>query len=196
MKQPYMMVIFLLILSSEARATEVPAISNKQVIGFTPRLKKVPEIHASFKKLSRVIDSLDSGGELEIYRGIPRGKSREVEEALANGNAGQKRYIRRYGAFFYSQAEVPKSNESERILAMVKDPACFRKFGSYKLCGAFHPNFALVWTKDEITVEIHICLTCHEVKLFQSQLEIYCEIADDAYPKWVQLGKNLEMESE
>ena len=80
MKQPYMMVIFLLILCSEARATEVPAISNKQVIGFTPRLKKVPEIHASFAKLSQAVDSLDSDAQLEIYRGIPRGKVADFEE--------------------------------------------------------------------------------------------------------------------
>ena len=79
---------------------------------------------------------------------------------------------------------------------MVKDRHdLLRKFGGYKLCGAFHPNYALVWTKDEITVEIHICLTCHEVKLFQSQLEIYCEIDNDAYQQLLGFGKALEEES-
>ena len=116
MKQPYMMVIFLLILSSEARATEVPAVSNKQVIGFTPRLKKVPEIHASFKKLSRVIDSLGSGGKLEIYRGIPRGKSREVEEALANGNAGKNDMYVDTGLSFTLKRRYPRGTKPREYL--------------------------------------------------------------------------------
>ncbi len=196
MKQRYMMVVVLLLSVSEARATEGPASSNKQVIGFTPQLKKDAEIRASFKKLSRVIDSLDAGAQLEIYRGIPRGKFSEVEEALGSGNDGDKRYIRRYGAFFYSQAEVPEGNDAKQLLALVKNPQSFRKFGGFKLCGGFHPNFALVWTKDEIAVEIHVCLTCHEIKLFQSRLEIYCEMDDDAYQQFLQLGKDLKVESE
>ena len=196
MKQRYVMAILLLFSVLEARATEVPASSNKQVVGFTPRLKKDAEIRASFKKLSRVIDSLDSGAQLEIYRGIPRGKFYEVEEAVGSGNDGHKRYIRRYGAFFYSQAEVPERSDAKKLLAMVKNPQSFRKFGGFKLCGGFHPNFALVWTKDEITVELHVCLTCHEIKLFQSRLEIYCEMDDDAYQQFLQLGKGLKVEPE
>jgi len=196
MKQRYVMAILLLFSVLEARATEVPASSNKQVVGFTPRLKKDAEIRASFKKLSRVIDSLDSGAQLEIYRGIPRGKFYEVEEAVGSGNDGHKRYIRRYGAFFYSQAEVPERSDAKKLLAMVKNPQSFRKFGGFKLCGGFHPNFALVWTKDGITVEIHVCLTCHEIKLFQSRLEIYCEMDDDAYQQFLQLGKGLKVEPE
>ena len=196
MKQRYMMVILLLISVLEARATDVPASSNKQVIGFTPRLKKEAEIRASFKKLSRLIGSLDSGAKLEIYRGIPRGKFFEVEEALGSGNDGHKRYIRRYGAFFYSQAEVPERNDVKELLAMVKNPQSFRRFGGFKLCGGFHPNFALVWTKDETAGEIHVCLTCHEIKLFQSRLEIYCEMDDDAYQQFLQLGKDLKVGSE
>jgi len=191
-----MTVILLLISVLEATAAEVPASPNKQVIGFTPQLKKDAEIRASFKKLSRVIDSLDSGAQLEIYRGIPRGKFFEVEEALGSGNDGHKRYVRRYGAFFYSQAEVPERNDVEELLAMVKNPQSFRKFGGFKLCGGFHPNFAMVWTKDEITVEIHVCLTCHEIKLFRSRLEIYCEMDDDAYKQFLQLGKDLKVEPE
>ena len=194
MKQRYMTVILLLISVLEATAAEVPASPNKQVVGFTPRLKKYAEIRASFKKLSRVIDSLDSGAQLKIYRGIPRDKFSEAREALGSGNDGNKRYMRRYGAFFYSPSEVPERNDAKEILAMVKKPQTFREFGGIKLCGGFHPNFALVWTKDEITVELHVCLTCHEIKLFQSQLEIYCEIDDDAYQQFLQLGKDLKVE--
>ena len=40
MKQRHMIIIVLLISVLEARAIEVPESSNKQVIGFTPRLKK------------------------------------------------------------------------------------------------------------------------------------------------------------
>lgn len=196
MKQRQMIIIVLLISVLEARAIEVPESSNKQVIGFTPRLKKQAEIRDSFKKLSRVVNSLDSGAQLEIYRGIPRAKVSDVEDALGSRNAGHNRYIRRYGHAFYSQAVVAERNDAEKLLAIVKDPQSFRKFGGFKLCGGFHPNFALVWTKDEIAVEIHICLTCHEIKFFKSRLEIYCEMDDDAYQQFLQLGKDLKVEPE
>ena len=64
-----------------------------------------------------------------------------------------------------------------RILAMVKDPPCFRKseltnFGS-------SPKLCVCFTKDEIGCRNTYLFSRSRSKVFQSQLEIYCEIADD-----------------
>ena len=82
-----MMVIFLLILCSEARATEVPAISKK-VIGFTPRLKKPRDTRFIRKIVSsdRFID-LATTLRLRVFHVVSLVRLKK----LANGNAGQKR---------------------------------------------------------------------------------------------------------
>ena len=195
MKQRYMMVVLLLISVLEAGAAEVPASSKKQVLGFTPRLKKEAEIRASFKKLSQAVDLLDSDAQLEIYRGVPRALVADFEKSMRTRNANNKELMSRYASVFYAQGETASRKDSEKLLALVKTPRSFKEFSGFKLCGWFHPNYALVWTKGKMVVEIHVCLTCHEIKIFHSRLEIYCEIDNDAYQQLLGFGKALEEES-
>ena len=102
----------------------------------------------------------------------------------------------RYASVFYAQGETASRKDSEKLLALVKTPRSFKEFSGFKLCGWFHPNDALVWTKGKRVVKIHVCLTCHEIKIFHSRLEIYCEIDNDAYQQLLGFGKALEEESE
>ena len=196
MKQAYLIAFLLIIAVFDVRAAEVPVSTNQQVLGFTPRLKKEAEIRASFKKLSRVVDLLDSGAQLEIYRGVPRALVNDFEESLGNRRSDNKELMSRYASVFYARGEPASIKDSKKLLALVKTPQSFKEFSGFKFCGWFHPNYALVWIKGKRVVEIHVCLTCHEIKIFHSRLEIYCEMDDDAYQQFLQLGKDLKVESE
>ena len=142
-----------------------------------------------------MVDLLDSGAQLEIYRGVPRALVTDFEESLGNRGSDNKELMSRYASVFYARGETASIKDSKKLLALVKTPQSFKEFSGFKLCGWFHPNYALVWTKGKRVVEIHVCLTCHEIKIFHSRLEIYCEIDNDAYQQLLGFGKALEEES-
>jgi hypothetical protein len=76
------------------------------------------------------------------------------------------------------------------LLALVKNPNSFSKWGGAKKCGGFHPGYALVWKTDDEVVEVHLCFSCHEIKVFNGQSEVYCEIEKDAHEalrKWTRI---------
>jgi len=130
-----------------------------------------------------------------ICRGVSRALVTDFEESLGNRPSDNKELMSRYASVFYARGVTASRKDSKKILALVKTPQSFKEFSGFKLCGWFHPNDALVWTKGKRVVKIHVCLTCHKIKIFHSRLEIYCEIDNDAYRQLLGFGKALEEES-
>ena len=131
MKQASMILLISLISGFGLQAAEFAENSDKQVVGYTPRLKKDAEIRASFVKLRGLLDSLDSETQLHLYRGVPRTKVIEFEKSGGSQNPKNKEYMSRYASVFYSKGQLASKKDADKLLALVKSSQSFEEFSGF-----------------------------------------------------------------
>ena len=147
-------------------------------VGHKPTLREEKDIRASFVKLKPMLRMVREDSKFTLYQGLPRqnGNPEQLDNEL---NA--KTSITRFGFAFYKTPRTVEAEDAKQLTALVQGPSSFIKFRGYKLCGGFHPDFALVWGTGEEAVEIHVCFGCHEVMAFQKGVEVYCDIPAGSY---------------
>jgi len=152
--------------------------------------KELPESHtfftdsvgirASFTKLKPLTNSLGAKSQLTVYRGVAR-ENPEPSPPPGTPKANEVRTIIRFGQTFYEKSLPVPAAKTRKLLSLVKHPQSFSQWGGAKPCGGFHPDYALVWKTGDQVVEMHLCFTCKEIKVFNGQTKVYCEIEEDAY---------------
>ena len=170
-------------------ATEVVD-SRKQVVGRKPKLRDPVRISASFSKLQPLISQIDDEKPLTIFRGVPRSSS--SKKGAESNATDPSKLIKRYDFDFF---RVPISIEPEtRSLfnQLLNTPKTYKQFRGFKFCGGFHPDFSFVYRCKAGELEIQLCLTCHEIKLFQNRTEVYCDIESSAYEEIYKLIPSLD----
>ena len=138
------------------------------------------EIRASFAKLKPLTNSLVAKSQLTVYRGVAR-ENPEPSPPRGTPKANEVRTIIRFGQTFYEKSLPVPAAKTRKPLSLLKNPQSFSQWGGAKACGGFHPDYALVWKTGDQVVEMHLCFTCKEIKVFNGQTEIYCEIEEVAY---------------
>ena len=106
---------------------------------------------------------------LSLYEGLPHQTWNydDLQSELKN-----KKTVTRYAFPFYQKANVISDADADKVRELVQKQNSFRKFGGYKLCGGYHPDFSLIWQDGETEIEMQICLGCHEIKVFHGKTEI------------------------
>jgi hypothetical protein len=138
------------------------------------------EIRASFAKLKPLTNSMGEKSELTVYRGVARANL-ERPPTPVTPKANDVRTVIRLGETFFKKPMSLSAAKTRKPLSLVKNPQSFSQWGGAKACGGFHPDYALVWKTGDLVVEMHLCFTCKEIKVFNGQTEIYCEIEEVAY---------------
>ena len=152
----------------------------KELPGFHTFFPESVEIRASFAKLKPLTNSLFAKSQLTVYRGVAR-ENPEPSPPRGTPKANEVRTIIRFGQTFYEKSLPVPAAKTRKLLSLVKHPQSFSQWGGAKACGGFHPDYALVWKTGDQVVEMHLCFTCKEIKVFNGQTEIYCEIEEVAY---------------
>ena len=159
-----------------------------ETIGYRPRLRDTTRISQSFNRLEAVLAGIEPKVNVEIYRGIPRPKSPQASAAVDE----QAKLIRRFYQAFYQKPVSIDGDLQRSLVEVLSNIETYSQFKGFKLCGGFHPDFAVVVKSEEVTVEFQICLTCHEMKIFRNRVEIYCDLKTTQYKEISALLKNLD----
>ena len=153
-------------------------------VGYKPTLVKEKKIKASFVNLKPMVRTVGEDSKFALYEGLPllNGDPEELDPKL-----DPKKIVKRFGFNFYNTPNKVEAEDIKNLKSLIKAPKSFKKFGGFKFCGGFHPDYSLVWGTGDEAVEIHICFGCHELKAFRKGVEVYCDIPDSTYPKLKQL---------
>ena len=162
----------------------------ERVVGHPPRLKEPSRIKASFSGLQRLIQQIQTNAPMEIFRGVPRKRSAAEEFDKTDDQVVGKRY----GSDFYIEPIPGKAESKRRITDRLRDPGAYSRFSGFKFCGGFHPDWSFVYQLENNEIEIHLCLTCHEIKLFQGRREVYCDVDSESYRSLVEILRNFSSE--
>jgi len=159
-------------------------------VGHVPELKAESESKASFKNLAPLIGALKEDSKLTLYEGLPRGRD------LIDSEKKAKKTITRYS---YSFCEVPNAvseEDAKRLKVLLQDPKAFEEFHGFKLCGGFHPDFALVWKDGDAELEFHLCFGCHEFRTWRNDAEVYGEISGAAFAGLKEILENYRKQAQ
>ncbi len=72
---------------------------------------------------------------------------------------------------FYEAPLVLKTEDAEKLRALLGEPAALERWSGEKKCGGFHPDYAIEVEKAGVTWRALVCFGCGEVKLFGGSKE-------------------------
>lgn len=116
---------------------------------------------------------------VRLFEGLPH---QMWEGDMLETELDTKKTFKAHGHHFY-QAEITPSEADTSLLAgLATAVATFKEWRGMKACGGYHPDWLVRWTASEgQTHELHICLGCHEAKVYGSGYQLYCDVAGTAY---------------
>ncbi|MEM9479252.1 MAG: hypothetical protein AAGA58_06265 [Verrucomicrobiota bacterium] len=126
------------------------------------------------RALPEIRDSFNNHEKLVISEGLPR---RNQKEEISTKETTKIR-----GSYFYAKTVTPSESDAEVLAQAINDEAGIVEWAGAKLCGGFHPDFALQWSdSEEKTFHALICFGCSEIKIHGAGTKLYADIGDDTY---------------
>jgi hypothetical protein len=116
---------------------------------------------------------------LMVYEGLPHpAKLRE----LAEREMKRKAIIKIAGHSFYTPAILAK--EQDKLKKLLGAPTSIALHKGPKLCGGFHPDYAIVWESGGKTYQVLICYGCHEVCLLEGKRKLWYDLEEGPYSEF------------
>lgn len=85
------------------------------------------------------------------------------------------------GFYFYSETIVPRPAAAELFRKILIDPATFGEWRGMKMCGGYHPDFAIEFRAAAgEPCRVFLCFGCGEARLHAPGLHLYCELSATA----------------
>jgi uncharacterized sulfatase len=141
------------------------------------RLKRAAE---AFAQIGTVAKSLVSSKEIQLFEGLPH---QYWEKELLDEELKSKRTVQVYDFPFYQEKRAMAEEDAAVVRRILSDVKSVEAWRGEKLCGGYHPDYLLEWREEEDVYRAQICLGCHELKFFAKDLEISCDIHEDACEK-------------
>ncbi|HWU89392.1 MAG TPA: hypothetical protein VN253_19160 [Kofleriaceae bacterium] len=128
-------------------------------------------------KLATAIDGADR---MTLHEGLPH---QHFERELLESERRSKPVRELDGYPFYQAPLALSAEDTKRLAQLLSDPATFQSFSGEKLCGGFHPDFAVEWQKGPRSYRALLCFGCGEAKLFGPGLDERYDLAKLAKSK-------------
>ena len=100
--------------------------------------------------------------EVRLYEGLPH---QMFERDLLAAERRTKAVVELDGYPFYQEPLTLAPQDAESLFARLGNPAAYRAWLGPKLCGGFHPDYAVEWHVGGSRYRALICLGCGEFKL-------------------------------
>ena len=150
------------------------------------RLKRAAD---AFAQIGTVTKSLVSSKEIQLFEGLPH---QRWEKELLDEELKSKRTLELHEFPFYQEKRAMSEDDVAVVRRTLADVKSIEAWRGEKLCGGYHPDYLLEWREGEEVYRVQICLGCHELKFFGKDLEIYCDIHEDAFEKLAPVLKKYQ----
>jgi hypothetical protein len=135
-------------------------------------------------QLSSITAGIAHSSSFVLYEGLPH-QAWEREQLLEE--LGSKKFISMYGFPFYERPLSVAAADVEALRRLTSTPESYLPYGGPKLCGGFHPDYALAWKNGDTTFYILVCFGCREIKLYGADRELLTEMATESRPQFEML---------
>lgn len=128
----------------------------------------------NFTNLSALLGALEKAERFTLFEGLPH--PRFESKQLATELARQKHRQRNGYPFYIEPLELTPATLASS-LALLRDPSLYTPWNGEKLCGGFHPDYALQFFARGQLYRLLICFGCFEVKLFGGGVTLRSSLA-------------------
>lgn len=148
-----------------------------------------PKVDYTEKDLPTFLATVRAANEVLVYEGLP---SPSDPRYAAEAKRSDVLWIEGYP--FYSRLVSVSAAEKARLIALTLRPEEHRPLLPFpdspqaagtvrvgKFCGGFHPDFALVWVREEVRTKTLICFGCREWQSFTARGRLYSDLTPRAY---------------
>jgi hypothetical protein len=122
-----------------------------------------------------------------LYEGLPH----QLFEKRLLAEERRTRVVEELNGWpFYQEPLALSARDAERLSGFLGDPATYLPFKGEKLCGGFHPDYAVEWHVGASRYRALLCFGCGEVMLFGPEVESRNELDKAAGKALVELLKS------
>lgn len=131
--------------------------------------------------LRAFLGHVQSASSSTLFEGLPHQawEAEELKDELA-----RKRTVQLNGFPFYEEAWVIEPGAASTLKAVLTQAGALEAdppgVVTTRLCGGFHPDYAIRWTAGEQVYDVLICFGCHEARCYWADGAVSCGISDAA----------------
>ena len=114
---------------------------------------------------------------MTLHEGLPH---QLFERELLESERRSKPVRELDGYPFYQAPLALSAEDARRLTQLLSDPATLNRFSGEKLCGGFHPDYAVEWQKGSRSYRALLCFGCEEAKLLGPGLDQRYDLAGPA----------------
>lgn len=157
-------------------AASVAGCASKPV---RPEPTQLPASERTLKNISIFIAATTQAETVTVYEGLPH----QASEGDAYTIEVKRADLVWFEGFpFYAKPLKVSEADKKSLTAIAGRPAAHVLFSGYKLCGGYHPDYAVIWTgRDGKKSGSLICFGCHEWKNFTPAGRLYEDLEKTAY---------------
>jgi hypothetical protein len=142
------------------------------------KLSRPQKDDRTLKDVSPFFAAVSLAGSVVVYEGLPH----QMWEETAYATEVKRRDLVWFEGYpFYATPLSVPQKELKRLTAIALRKEAHVRYSGFKMCGGYHPDYAVVWEKEGKQSGSLICLGCHEWKNFTSQGWIYEDLEPAAY---------------
>ncbi len=134
------------------------------------------EAEASIANLPPMVAQITDDLKLTVFEGLPH--QTYNREQLAE-ELKSKDTVFRHSFPFYQAPILPAAEDVRQLNALIKATKSFEAW-TPKKCGAFHPDYSLVWNNNGQTIEIQVCLGCDDIRAYHGGVVVWASISTPA----------------
>jgi hypothetical protein len=135
------------------------------------------EMHAQW---GAEVDINRSAHQVLIYRGLAHPVS---QKGIYQRQVKKGGWVEFEDFKFHAEPASFPAGTADKVLEIYKRSASHEALAVKTTCAGFHPDYALVWTKNGKRRVLQICYGCHEWKYFGPGGTVHTDIEDDTYFK-------------
>jgi hypothetical protein len=154
---------------------EVPELSRNAGASIVPRTRAVGTAIAALNQIIKFTSAVASAERPTLHEGLPH---QMWESALLKAERRSKPVQELHGYWFYKEPLALSDEDAGRLTRLLVDPVTLARFSGEKLCGGFHPDYAVEWQQGSSTYRALIGLGCDEAKLFGPELDVRCDLRE------------------
>lgn len=124
------------------------------------------------------LEAVRDADEVLVYEGLPHPA---WEPELQAVESRRPDLLRLLDYPFYAQPLPVTDDDLRRLTEVALRSESHVRVRGIKLCGGYHPDYAIVWRSGAKTSGALICFGCHEWKIFTGEGRYYQTISDHAY---------------
>jgi hypothetical protein len=150
---------------------------------------KKPDAAAKSEPVSiaPIVDTLRDAPALTLREGLPH---QFFESDALKNELSQKRTVQLREFPFYEEALTLKPEDALALTAflasgeaLVPEPPLPPNVTVHKMCGGFHPDYAIQWTVRGRRYDVLVCFGCGEARCYGPDRQINCDVSKAARAK-------------